>query len=83
LLNYFSDPADLEERMKAGRLTPFNVSTLHPILLPKHIRDRTCAMFNGDHLIIHEPAGGDLPPPEPFPWELSASDGRAKCGIRR
>jgi hypothetical protein len=40
-------------------------------------------MFNGDHLIIHEPAGGDLPPPEPFPWELSTSDGRAKCGIRR
>ena len=71
----------MEERMTAGRLTPFDVSTLQAVSLPKRIRDRTCAMFNGDHLVVHEPAGGD---PEPLPdmsyfhppvWNT--------CGIRR
>ena len=68
--------------MNAGRLTPFDVSRLSTIPSPERIRDRTCAMFNGDHLVVHEPAGGD---PEPLP-DLSIPlrpTWREGCGIRR
>ena len=58
------DPNDLEERMNAGHLTPFDLPRLHTIPLPQRLCDRTCAVFNGDHLVVSEPAGGD---PEPLP----------------
>jgi len=80
-LTYRLDSTDLEEKMKVGRLTPFDVSVLRVIPTPKFIRDRTCAMFNGDHLVVHESAGGD-----PEPRDLASLLLRPvprECGIRR
>jgi hypothetical protein len=76
------DSTDLEERMNAGRLTPFDISKLHAIPSPENIRDRTCAMFNGDHLVVDEPAGGD-PEPLPDPSAPFRPTLREGCGIRR
>jgi hypothetical protein len=75
------DPSDLEDKMNAGRLTPFNVSELQTIPLPKRLCDRTCAMFNGDHLTVHESEGGD-PEPEPN-MSLFQPPVERKCGIHR
>ncbi|THH20950.1 hypothetical protein EW146_g503 [Bondarzewia mesenterica] len=78
---YRLDPIDLKARMDEGRLDPFDLSKLVAVPSPKRIRDRMCAMFNGDHLKVEEPQGGD---PEPFDMStLHLQPTMNKCGIRR
>ncbi|CAL1698047.1 unnamed protein product [Somion occarium] len=60
---YELDPADLHDRITNWRLTRFDTSSLRQISLPRRIRERTCAFYNGDHLAVKFPGdGGELPP---------------------
>ncbi|CAL1698046.1 unnamed protein product [Somion occarium] len=55
---YELDPADLRDRITNWRLTPFDISSLRKISLPRRIRERTCAFYNGDHLGVTFPGDG-------------------------